>query len=586
MKNTDVTRLTLFKKLFFTLMVSVYIPLLLVGYLTYYKSSEQIEKMTSAFLADNLVYNKTRIEEYFVEVERQSVKVYSSPKLQSLLEKFRQGDMAEYEYLNSIGTLHYELGTPYFLSIYPIRVAPFLEYNNLRANSPVKDTDWFNQALELEGNGFWMHEHNIAFLGPASNFYYIRSIRSLQTANPFEDVGVMTFRVPARQIEEQMLLLDRYPNHRIAIYDQQNENLTPYASTEEEGSWLKDELSSQGQQFKLVKKNGQGYYVASFPIGSYGWKLVSTIPVSDVNGPVEQLKKFTWYIVLISLALIFLLLTAISNSFTRPIQTVVGHMKRLNLGFLERCTAYTTRKDEVGQLVFGYNKMIQNMDDLLQTTKTTEQKKRKLEIQMLMHQINPHFLYNTLSSITWKAELAGESSIAEMTTLLADLLRFSLDEGEEMTTVEREIEHVKCYLKIELLRSNSGFRVMYNIHPDVWNNAYMKLSLQPIVENSVRHGMKKLPPGTGKIIISMYAEENDIICVVEDNGPGCTDEELDALNNIYSDRAGETRSGIGLNNVSKRLRVHFDSSCRLSFERGDSSGLRVIIRQPLSFPAP
>ncbi len=584
--NAAIIRLTLFKKLFFTLILTVYIPLLLVGYLTYAKSSEQIEKMTAAFLSDNLEYNKTRIEESFRRVESQSVTVYSSSKLQTLLENVREGNTMEFEYMNSIATLHHELGSPYYVSVYPLIATPYLEYSNLRVNSPVKSTNWFEHALEMEGNGFWTHEHSNSFTGPVSNFYYIRPIRAQQLPRQFENIGVMTFRVPAKEIQEQLLLLDRYPNHRITIYDSQNEDmLSASAGAKMDGSWVKEEPGARNQAFRVVEKNDRELYVASMSIGSYGWKLVSTIPVSDVNGPIQHLKQFTWYIILISLGLISILLAVVSNSFTAPVQVVVGHMKKLDLGILERCTGYSSRKDEIGQLAFGYNKMIQSMSDLLETTRTTEQEKRRLEIQMLMHQINPHFLYNTLSSITWKAELAGETSIAEMTALLADLLRFSLNEGEELTTVEREIEHVKCYLKIELLRSNSGFQVMYNIHPRVWNSSYMKLTLQPIVENCVKHGIKKLPPGTGKIMISMYEEHNELVCVVEDNGPGCTEAELDELNRLHWDSKAEKGGRIGLINVSRRLKAHFGPAGRLSFERSGGAGLRVIVRQPLFPPA-
>src|SRR5690606_30986826 len=98
---------------------------------------------------------------------------------------------------------------------------PYLNYNVLRANSPEKDVDWFDHALKQEGRGYWMNESSTSFSGLQSNFFYIRPIRSLQ-APLFEDIGVMTIRVPSRQIRDQLLLLDRYPNHRISIVDEQN----------------------------------------------------------------------------------------------------------------------------------------------------------------------------------------------------------------------------------------------------------------------------------------------------------------------------------------------------------------------------
>ncbi|QNK57008.1 sensor histidine kinase [Paenibacillus sp. PAMC21692] len=578
---------SLFKKLFFLLIVSVYIPLLLVGYMTYSKSSEQIEKMTSAFLSDNLGYNMSRIQDYLKEVESQSIDVYTSDKLQKLLEESNAGNIEEFEFINSLAILQHQLSDSYFLSVYPIDPGPYFNYNVLRANSPEKDIDWFEHALEQKGRGYWMNETGTDFDGVHSDFYYIRSIRSLR-APLFEDIGVMTIRVPGKQIREQLLLLDRYPNHRISIVDEQNRDLlfprTTTSGTDTYAGLLEEDLLLGQQEFRVMHGEKEDYYAASMAIGSNGWKLVATIPTSDVKGPILQLRQFTWIVILISLSLIAILLAVITNSFTLPIKAVVSSMKKMNLGLLEYCTSYTRRKDEIGQLVSGYNVMIKGMHELLETTKSSEREKRKLELQMLMHQINPHLLYNTLDSIKWKAEVAGEASIARMSTLLADLLRFSLNNGEEMTTVEREIEHVKSYLMIELIRNNNGFQVMYNIHPTIWNMPYMKLTIQPIVENCVKHGMKKMAPGTGKVMIHMYPEGEDIVCAVEDNGPGCTDETFEALKQIQNDQLGARPTGIGLFNVSQRLKANFGQTYGLSFGRSGSSGLRVTIRQPALQP--
>lgn len=583
-KNRLFSGSSLFKKLFFLLIVSVYIPVLLVGYMTYSKSSEQIERMTSAFLSDNLGYNMSRIQEYIKEVEGQSVNVYTSDKLQELLEKSNAGEIAEFEFINSLSILQYQLSDSYFLSVYPVNAGPYMNYNVLRANSPEKDTDWFQHALRQEGRGYWMNETSTDFSGVHSSFFYIRPIRSLQ-APLFENIGVMTIRVPGDQIRERLLFLDRYPNHRISILDEQNRDLlypeSTASGTDTYAGLIGEDLLLGEQEFRVMSGENEDYYAASMAIGSNGWKLVATIPTSDVKGPILQLRQFSWIVLIISLSLIAILLAVIANSFTLPIQAVVSSMKRMNLGILEYCASYTKRKDEIGQLVSGYNVMIKGMHELLDTTKSTEQEKRKLELQMLMHQINPHLLYNTLDSIKWKAEVAGEESIAEMSTLLADLLRFSLNDGEEMTTVEREIEHVKCYLMIELIRNNNGFQVMYNIHPSIWHMPYMKLTIQPIVENCVRHGMKKMAHGSGKIMIHMYPDGEDVVCTVEDNGPGCSDEAFEVLKQIQQGQQGIRPSGIGLYNVSQRIKANFGQAYGLSFARSGNSGLRVTIRQPV-----
>ncbi len=580
-KNRWLTDSTLFKKLFLLLIVSFYIPLLLVGYMTYYMSSKQIERVTSAFLSDNLSYNESRIQEVFNEIEQHSVQIYSSEKLQKLLLASKSGLMEDFEYISEIGPIIYELSrlNEYYVSVYPVDADRYRNFDLMRANSPVADNGWLEQAFEYEGAGYWLNETRTDFSTLRSDFFYIRPIRTLEV--PFEVIGVMSIRVPSQQIAERILVLDRYSNHYVSIVDGQNRDLLkPKQMKEVSVDWTEDILSTGEKEFHVVTSDQEDYYAASIGIGNNEWKLAATIPFSDVKGPINQLRQSTWIIVLASLILIAILLVFIMNSFTVPIRTLVGHMKKLNLGILEYCQSFVTRKDEIGQLVTGYNGMIRGMQELLEQTRASEGVKRKLEIQMLMHQINPHLLYNTLDSIKWKAESAGERTIAEMSTLLANLLRFSLNDGDEMTTVEREIEHVKCYLNIELLRNNEGFQVMYNVQPSLWNLPYMKLSIQPIVENSVKHGMKKMPHGKGKMMISMYEDNGNIICCVEDNGPGCKDSDFEALKRLNSDKPARKNSGIGLSNVNKRLKAHFGISYGLTFERNEGTGLRVIIHQP------
>jgi len=574
---------SLFKKLFLLLVVSFYIPLVMVGYITYYKSSEQIEKVSAAFLADNLSYNENRIQEVFEDIEQHSVQIYASENIQSLLNAFNGGRMEEFEYIGNIALATYELSkdNAYYVSIYPADAERFQAYDLMRANSPVADADWLKRTLQYEGSGYWTNEIRSDFSGLRSDFYYLRPIRSLKL--PFEVIGVLSIRVPSPQIAGRILVLDRYPNHRVSLFDEEGRDLLHPERPNSSIAYRLTERASSGERtFRVVEgAEGQYYAAASAGIGTPDWSLAATIPLSDVKGPIHQLRQSTWAIVLASLVLIAALLAFITNSFTVPIRAVVGKMRRLNIGVLEFCESFAGRKDEIGQLVSGYNGMIRDMLELLETTKASERDKRKLEIQMLMHQINPHLLYNTLDSIKWKAESAGERSIAEMSTLLANLLRFSLNDGEEMTTVEREIEHVKCYLNIEQHRIPGGFQAMTYVQPDLWNLPYMKLSIQPIVENCVKHAMKKMPHGEGKIMIFLQADRGDIVCTVEDNGPGCSDEVFDTLRNL--DRNGGDRSlvGIGLSNVNKRLQAHFGPAYGIVFERLEPHGFRATLRQPM-----
>ncbi|MDF2647676.1 MAG: histidine kinase, partial [Paenibacillus sp.] len=315
------------------------------------------------------------------------------------------------------------------------------------------------------------------------------------------------------------------------------------------------------------------------PLSNAPWKLVAAIPEKDLIGPVETIKRFSILLVLVSIGLISMLLALITNSFISPIKYVVGQMKKAQLGQLVPSGRYGERNDEIGQLARGYNSLIFSLEELLDTTKLMESEKSRTEMQMLIHQINPHFLYNTLDAIKWRADHVKEETIAEMVTSLSNLIRYSINNGEEFTTVEREVEHVKSYLSIESLRNHDTFQVIMNVQPRVLNVPILKLIIQPLVENSVRHGLNKLPTGQGKILVRVFIEGDELVCTVEDNGPGCS-EEWQARMSSPDLPSGQT-GGVGLYNVNRRLNIRFGTKYGVSLTNREHGGCKATIRHPL-----
>ncbi|MFK7692003.1 sensor histidine kinase [Paenibacillus sp. HJGM_3] len=598
MKRWRLPTLTLYQKLLFLLLVSVYIPVFSLGFFSNSQYGRQLEKAAEAFLSDNLQMNAQRMEEWFDDVERRSVDIYSSSALQRLLISAKNDQPQEIDFLYELGKIRYSLAGPYDLSIYPADLDKYAGYGTLIGSMPQLDTDWFGQALQSDGRGFWLSDESANASGMRqTDFYYIRLIRSLD--GRFQNLGVMVIRAPSPFVQKRLVTNDRYARYQLTVIDGNGRNLLDPASRFGPSFFSRLPIpqdSGRLDRLPAISSDNTLYYADALALRYNGWRVAAMIPVSDVLGPINAIKQYTWLALAASLAVITTLLALLTRHVTVPIRTVVRYMRRVRQGALDRCDPYTQRRDEIGQLVGGYNAMIGGMLDLLETTKQAEREKRKLELQMLMHQINPHFLFNTLDAIKWKAESAQQAAIADMATALADLLRFSLNEGEELTTLERELEHMKSYVFIEQLRKG-GFQVLYHVQPSLLNVPFMKLILQPIVENAVRHGMDRLPFGEGKLLISVFREERSIVCIVEDNGPGCTPEQLSALTGLLSsgnnDRPVENaaatsesagtpgRIGLGLRNVHRRLAVSFGDEYGLTLASSPTSGLRVVIRHPM-----
>ncbi|UUZ90000.1 histidine kinase [Paenibacillus sp. P25] len=486
MKAFKIGNLTLFVKMFILLFLSVSVPVGILGAWYFNKSSGQIEHVTSSLLTENLQQNRLRLEQFFKQAELHSESIIASRKLEVL-----DNGLEDRLFLSRSISLMSELKGNYELSIYPADETRYGTYSLLLQTGPKSlDPAWLRKAIQLKGRGYWYFEND--------TFIFARLIRAMSDLRP---LAVIQLSFPAALVNQQILSPAEYPNFQHYLVDAEQGNVL---------------VASRDRTLYGEK----GMFTSDIPLSGLPWKLVAAVPEKDLIGPVETIKRFSVLLVLVSISLISLLLALITNSFISPIKYVVGQMKKAQLGQLVSSAKYGERSDEIGQLARGYNSLIFGMLELLDTTKQMESEKSRTEMQMLIHQINPHFLYNTLDAIKWRAVHVKEDTIAKMVTSLSNLIRYSINNGEEFTTVEREIEHVRSYLSIEALRSPDTFQVVMSVQPRALNVPILKLIIQPLVENSVRHGVSKPPSGQGKILVRVFIEGEELVCTVEDNGPG------------------------------------------------------------------
>ena len=208
-----------------------------------------------------------------------------------------------------------------------------------------------------------------------------------------------------------------------------------------------------------------------------------------------------------------------------------------------------------------------------------QEEKRKLELKALQHQINPHFLYNTLDSIIWMAESKDEN-IVPMTEALSKLFRISLSRGKELIQLSDELDHVRNYLFIQSMRHLNKFDYEISAPQELLSCKTLKLILQPIVENSIYHGIKNMA-GKGTIRITAYQEEEKLVIRLEDNGIGMDAEMLERLLNEPVNEKSSKGSGIGVHNVNERIKLYFGQEYGLRFESELDKGTTAFVYLPL-----
>ena len=338
-----------------------------------------------------------------------------------------------------------------------------------------------------------------------------------------------------------------------------------------------------------VKDYEDGGYVIEFQgrqrlntvktVGYTGWKLVAVVPMEEVVSSYQDLR---YYILILSVCLIIVLIwvsTVVSEKLTIPIERLEDSVESLEAGNLETEIAISG-SEEIRHLGKSVQSMVNQMKRLMEEIVMEQEMKRRTEFEALETQINPHFLYNTLDSIVWMIENGKNEGAVKMVTSLARLFRISI-RGRSIVPVRDELAHAEYYLAIQNIRYKNKFAYSVEVKEDVKDYATVKLILQPMIENSINHGMAHMEKDDGgEIIVRAYTDKDNLIMEVEDNGCGMTQERISQILNggeYVRSKAG----GIGVGNVNERIRLHFGREYGVEIISEPDEGTIMRMRMPL-----
>ena len=280
-------------------------------------------------------------------------------------------------------------------------------------------------------------------------------------------------------------------------------------------------------------------------------------------------------------AVILILLNTLLNHVVDPIVTLQKKMKLVTLDNA-RLEMPVQTNDELGMLVRNFNQMTDRIDKLSSQLIEEQKKKRQYELRALQAQINPHFLYNTLDSIIWMAELQ-DPDVVPMTEALARLMRLALNKGREFITVEDEMNYVRNYLLIQSMRYQDKFDYQVVTDEAVRNCITVKLIVQPLVENSIYHGIKE-KRGKCHLEVRAFRSGADVLFTVQDDGKGMDAETCARIltGSGRNEKKGnrEKGSGIGVFNVNERVQLEYGPSYGVRYQSEPGKGTLATIRIP------
>ncbi|WP_059172309.1 sensor histidine kinase [Bacillus sp. FJAT-27445] len=452
--------------------------------------------------------------------------------------------------------------------------------NNIEALSP--------NIRMSSGEPLWLptKSEEIEILSGNFSKNYFTLARKIVDLNTLKEYGYLLIDLEEVILEQAYSGLIDHNNVEIIICDNRG-NIISHSDKKRIGSSIKDEpfankvLSDQSGhnyvQYKTEKDNKVAIYST---IENNNWKIIKTISTDYLYEEINRMQTYLMVGGLIYTLVIISYILFFSFRYTEPMMKMMGVIKRVEQGDLTARTEVHSN-DEVGQLGHSLNNMIAQMQVLIDQLIREEQEKREVELEALHAQINPHFLYNTLNTIKWMAKIQGNTSISTAITALVKLLRISINLGQDMITLKEEVEYVMNYIVIQKLRFGKAINIFYHIDESCTNLRVPKLILQPIVENSIIHGMEDERLELN-IWVNAYKQENRLFIEITDNGPGIPEA---VLKGIMTEPSNKNRfSKVGLNNVNQRIKLYFGSDFGLNIETEQGSGTKTIVTLPINPP--
>lgn len=337
-------------------------------------------------------------------------------------------------------------------------------------------------------------------------------------------------------------------------------------------------LAIQDDGTYMQKIGGLDSSIVVSSIAYTGWKLVAVVPES---AQISTIKKFGYYIIATIMILFMMLLIVnrlVSKKISKPILKLNESVKAYEAGGKKEI--YIGGSSEIRHLGYSVQKSYEKIEQLMQEIINQQNQRRKSELDALQSQINPHFLYNTLESITWMVEANKNTDAVFMISELAKLLRISLSKGKTIIKISDELQHSKSYMNIQKARYKERFETEFIIDEEINNYCTVKLIIQPILENAIYYGVGNMDEDDGgKIIVRGEKKGDDIYISVEDNGMGMSE---DVVENILKDnnKVPKHGSGVGLINVHSRIRLMYGNEYGLTVYSEPDEGTRVVIHIP------
>lgn len=567
------------KLIILTLAISI-IPTITLGIISYKFSMELLKESVTNETVMKFEKANAEIDTRLKEIEEYSIFILSNSSVQKMLqisndeERLKYGDEVRgimNRALSAVNSIH-------SIQLYDrdgnlLFYKSFVYYENAFQsqimNTNIKNEPVYEKAKALRGKRFWTKLYQ-----GSNKLSMVRAVNALASQN---QIGVLIININEDQIEGLFKTLEHmdtgflmlYEWDESIIYSSENTNQVPVSDV------IKHVKIDNKGSFRV---NGKEYIYINYYSRLNDWNMVAMIPREKLFAPINIIKNVTIIIVAACFVISIVFSVIIAYYIMKPVTTLRMLMKQVENGDLN-IRYHSDNHDEISQLGYVFNAMLNKLNKLICENIEKQRRIRVEELKALQTQIKPHFLYNTLDNVYWMAQLIDAKEICDILSALANYYRISLSKGAEIIKIRDEINHVKNYMTIQKIRYENKIDCNIQIPDEILDMYIVKLTLQPIVENAIYHGLRGLDRH-GNICITGRATDGIVIIEVRDNGRGMSEEKITRVISGFDDK---NKEGYGLSNVNERIRLNFGDHYGISMNSVEDEFTSIFVKLPQIF---
>lgn len=565
---------------------TLYLPIIIIvifitGWVSTMLATAQIEENAYKNVNDTIFQTKNYLDNMLSDVFQQLVSLSNDPRILSLMDK-EESDINPSSYVdidNNLKLIYSRYDVILNSVLVDLNQKEFLLYHSgYNSNPSVNYNQYFSRFSGSKEGFYWRNIHQDRVFNQQDR---VLSVFRLIDRN--HSKGIVLFNLRAEFFEQVLNKSLIGENGYLALISPDGK----YESKNVKEEYKLDEatlhsiqgLSKKSGQFSYESPSGEGMIVIYDTLAANNWKIAAVIPQNEMLKKVNYIKDFTIFLVALMIVLVVVLTNFVGKYISKPFERLAQQMGKVDKEHLD-FNMEMSGPEEMKVLHTGFKELIIRIQTLMEQIRLEQEEKRQLEFAIMHAQINPHFLYNTLYSIKGLCDMGLNKDASQMVTALSSFFRIGISKGKEIISIQDEIEHIQHYLFIQEMRYGDDFTYEIDVDPEILSYHIIKLSLQPLIENAIYHGVKQ-KRGQGKITIRGYQMGDAIHLEVADNGNGIEHDKLqDILVELKASYQDKKRFiGIGLKSVNERIKIHFGKEYGLTIasEPGNGTVISIII---------